>query len=214
MSWIDKKRIEYEERFLKLLNNKKINNNLYQIPEHLKIAETPSLQKDRNQIYKIMNNKFNKEFGEKLQELYEKDSDKYYIGIHRTMSGFENVFKNGIVSRGTWIHDHVQIMKNFPFLLHQLSVADSYKGSFGSFIVKIPKKDIDPRYESSEERDPIFYKSNDITYVRPEYIVGYVPVNDGNLNEFIPNDFPAKQYDSNIEFLYDESIKNIITKKR
>lgn len=85
---------------------------------------------------------------------------------HRSASFFDDIFEKGIeYTNGTDIHDHVQIIKNFPLMLHEIKHCEEYKLSNGSFIVKIPKKCIEGNIENAE---PIYYKDKTgKTYLRP-----------------------------------------------
>ena len=138
------------------------------------------------------------------------------IGIHRTSSDPTKIMTEGLQynSSDPNIHDHVQICKNFPFLLTQLMSANEYKGSTTSLIVKIPKKDIDPNVETNLERKPIYYVKDGRTYLKPNYIVEHVPVNNGNLNEFIFNKVQITDYSQVDDFIYDENINEILQQKR
>ena len=123
--------------------------NKYEIPERYKKAEVPFLQKDRNDMYEEMNYKIDKEIGEILQQLYDYESDKYSIGIHRTASIPKDIFKEGIkYDDYPNIHDHVQIFDNFPFMLREISHAEGYKVSNGAFIIKVPKTSIKGKKDS------------------------------------------------------------------
>lgn len=182
-----------------------------------------------------MNNRLDIEFGNMMQQIYEQNQDEYYIGIHRTGADTESIMTKGISysSSGIYgyndekddyisckdIHDHVEIIKNFPKFLHSMACAYQYKCSTKSFIVKIPKKDIDPYFKTDEERSPIYYVKNGKVYLRPEYIIGYVPVKMdefdkiGIINKFIPNQ-NTYTYDSTTQLIYDENINPLVVQKK
>lgn len=164
----------------------------------------------------MVNKRFDKDFGELMEQLYLIDGEECYIGIHRTSSDPTKIMTEGLQynSSDPNIHDHVQICKNFPFLLTQLMSANEYKDSTTSLMVKIPKKDIDPNVETDLEREPIYYVKNGRTYLKPNYIVGHVPVNNGNLNEFIFNEVQITDYSQVDDFIYDENINEILQQKR
>lgn len=212
MSYIDRVSMEQEKKFINLLEKK----NKYAIPKYLKRAEYKFLQKQRNKDYKTVNKKFSKDFGDVMEQIYLLDSEEYYIGIHRTSSDPNKIMAEGLQYNDCSpnIHDHVQICKNFPFLLTQLMSANEYKGSTTSLIVKIPKKDIDPNFETDNERNPIYYVKDGHSYLKPNYIVGHVPVNNGNLNEFIINEVQMTDYSKVEGFVYDENINELLEQKR
>jgi len=237
-NWIERKKLEKEKSFLNLIKKRKNqNDNLYTIPKHLNKAafSYKSAKKFTDKLYKIMNNRLDKSFGEKMQQLYEQGQEEYYIGIHRTGADPEKLMKEGICysTNGYYgftnnkeasispkcLGDHVQTMDTFPFLLHQLACAYNYKFSCGSLIVKIPKKDIDNKYETNETREPIYYVKDGQVYLRPEYIIGYVPCKIeeygklGIINEFIPNNNKIT-YDDTTQFVYDEKIEPLINQKK
>lgn len=211
MSWIERIKLENENRFLEMCHKQ---NDKYKIPKELKEAEYPFLQKDRNKIYKRQNQKYTNEFGKIMEQIYQYMNDEYYIGIHRTCNDADNMMYEGIKMKSNIndITNHVQIIKNFPLLLEELQNADNYKGATTSLIIKIPKKDIDIHIES-DDREPIYYEKDGNLYLNPKFIIGHVPVNDGNLNQFIFNDNidpTISQYPT----FYDEAIKDDLNKKR
>lgn len=176
----------------------------YSIPKEYKKSEYKLLKKENLDAYNEMNNSINKVTGETLQALYEYDNDKYYIGIHRTSLQPEQVFKDGIKTRETDINDHVQLMKDFPFMLREIKNCEGYKFSSGCFIIKVPKPYVNG---TKEEAKPIYYaKDNGLTYLRPEYIAAYVPVLNGQIGKIEMNDYSHNIYNENTEFLYDDNI--------
>lgn len=184
------------------------NKDLYHIPKKYKKAEQKYLQKDRNEMYDEMDYTLDKKIGFILEQLYEYKNDEYYIGIHRTCNDKDLIMHDGLcygTDKEPYIHDHVQIMKNYPFFLRELKYCESYKGSLGCILVKVPKKDIDPKYKD-DTSEPIYYVSKDgKSYLRPEYIVGYVDVINRQIKEVELNKFPHNDiYDENTVFLYDE----------
>ena len=214
MSWIEKAKIESEKKFLALLK-KQEKTMKYYIPKEYKKAETPDLQKDRNNIYKRQNKKYDIEFGKLMEQIYTFEQEDYYVGIHRTCTDVNKIMKEGIAMKlnSTDIHDHVQIIKNFPFLLEQIEHSIEYKSSAFTLILKIPKKDIDPKFETNLEREPIYYEKENQIYLNPKYIVGVAPRNSGELNEFIFNELIDKNI-KNYPTYYDENIMNLINQKK
>ena len=233
-SWIERKKLEAEKSFLQLL---KKNNNKYTIPKYLNRSEYSYKEAIKNvdRLYKEMNNTLDVEFGNIMQQIYEQNQEEYYIGIHRTGADIEKIMKEGISysSSGLYgdingidscissknIHDHVQIIKNFPQFLYSLAWAYKYKFSDKSLIIKIPKKDIDPKFETDKERNPIYYVKDGKVYLKPEFIIGYVPVEIdemnkiGVINEFIPNQ-NTYTYDKTTQLIYDENIESLVTQKK
>ena len=186
-----------------ILNN---NNNYYMIPEKYKKAEIPELQDGRNDMYDFANGKIDRKIGETLEALYNYESDKYMIGIHRTASSKENIFEKGIEFKdSTYIHDHVQMFENFPFMLREIMLCENYKLSRGCFIVKIPKNAIKG---SEMDAEPIYYKNKDgKIHLRPEFVCAYVPVENEKLKEVDFNNLSHdKLYEESPMFYQDESI--------
>lgn len=213
MSWIEKEKINSEKNFITLLKRQG-KSMKYNIPKEYKKAEISYLQKERNNIYKRQNKKYDIEFGKIMEQIYTFEQEKYYVGIHRTCNDVKKIMNEGIAMKNnsTDIHDHVQIIKNFPFMLEQIEHANEYKGSTSVLILKIPKKDIDCHYETIEKRDPIYYKKNDKFFLNPKYIVGFVPNNGGEINEFIFNEIIDKNVNIYPHY-YDDGINNFQNKK-
>lgn len=213
MSWIEKEKINSEKKFLALLK-KQEKAMKYNIPKELKKAEVPYLQKERNNIYKRQNKKYDIKFGKIMEQIYSFEHEKYYVGIHRTCNDVNKIMKEGIAMKKnlTDINNHVQIIKNFPFMLEQIEHANEYKGSTAVLILKIPKKDIDCNYETMEERDPIYYQKDGTLFLDPKYIVGFVPNNGGEISDFIFNDVIDKNVNIYPHY-YDDSISNLQNKK-
>ncbi len=182
------------------------NKKLFEIPKKFNIPEAPYLKKDRNEIYKDMNYKIDKNIGEILQQLYEYESDKYLIGIHRTASTPKEIFKSGIIyDEYPNIHDHVQIFQNFPFMLREIMYAENYKISNGVFIIKVPKSSI--KGEKNVDVEPLYYRGKDgKVYLRPEFICAYIPVYKRELLGVELNKYPHNIYDENTEFLLDTNL--------
>lgn len=180
---------------------------LYPIPIKYKKAELPELQEDRDDMFDFVNNKIDKKIGETLEALYNYESDKYMIGIHRTASLKESIFEKGIkFDEAPYIHDHVQMFNNFPFMLREIMLCENYKFSRGCFIVKIPKESIKGTEETAE---PIYYKNKDGNiYLRPEFICAYVPVENKKIQNIEFNNLiHDKIYDEAPMFYQDDSAK-------
>lgn len=83
MSWIEKEKINSEKKFLALLK-KQEKTMKYNIPKELKRAEVPYLQKERNNIYKRQNKKYDIEFGKIMEQIYSFEHENImwvYIGL-------------------------------------------------------------------------------------------------------------------------------------
>lgn len=181
----------------------------YTIPKKYKKAEYRLLQKDRNEIYNKMNNSIDKLIGETLQSIYDYESDEYVTGIHKTGAfSFDQGFSKGIPTRGVpdTINDHVSIIKNFPVMLAGIKSCEKYKFSKGVFILKIPKKSINGNINDAE---PLYYKDEKgEVYIRPEYIIAYVPVLNEKICDVYMNDYPHdKLYTEETEFYYEGSLE-------
>ncbi len=161
------------------------------------------------------------ELGEELDHLFL--ADDYIIGIHRTgytpmddemiSSTFsKGLINNGDVMQGAFgsfgsyinIEKTVTICSNFPILNIQLKSANSYKGSDGCIIIKIPKS-----YLGKKDGDlkPIYYNDNGQIKLLPEFIYGYVKVDsEGKISNIIHNPNYSDIHDlDNTNLLYDSS---------
>ena len=228
MGLYERKKIEYENKFLEMVKNQKLkslDNFEYQkIPiEYSTLDYTgekitnPKLKKDLKNVYDEFNNKLDKKFCDTLKKILEENKDEYYIGIHRTANDQLPLLEEGLRQKyGSYsIHNHVQIMHNFLHMLREIRYAYTYKGSTSCLIVKIPKKDVD-RNIQSDEREPIFFRVNNDDneiYLCNKYILGYVPVQMDNMPSiFIEN--RCKEYiPENSEMLYDETIEKLVNCK-
>lgn len=187
-----------------ILNN---GNNYYIIPKKYKKAEMKELQDDRDDMYNFVNGKIDKKIGKTLEALYNYENDKYMIGIHRTSSLKNNIFEKGIeYKNSTYIHDHVQMFDNFPFMLREIMLCENYKLSRGCFIVKIPREAIKGMEDTAE---PIYYKNqDDKIYLRPEFICAYVPVENKEIKGIEFNELSHdKLYTASTMFYQDESVE-------
>lgn len=197
MNFVDKIRKRDEER-LKELSEK------YFIPKRFKSSakvflNNKSIIKDYDKKYNEMQYQIPKETGKILQELF--DDDNYMLGIHRTNFSYEEIFKNGLKMRGNDFTDNVQISGYFPFLLEQIKYCKEYKASTGCIIVQIPKTNDKPIYFAGGE-------NNSEYYLLPEYIAGYIPVFDKNVEDIIIN--PNYRIEHNYEtdgLEYDERLE-------
>lgn len=191
----------------KISEKLKIDKEYYNIPIEYKKAEYDFFQDDRNLIYDEMNNSIDLMIGKKIQSLYDYDQENYYTGIHRTINSPNVVFSKGINVRANDLSSHVQIMGNLPLMLREIKNCNNYKGSLGCYIVKIPKKGY--KYNGIDPV-PLFYKSEDgELYLRPEFILAYVPVYDRELTDVVFNKENHDIYSEETEFYTDETVKTI-----
>ena len=162
------------------------------------------------------------ELGDELDKLFLEDD--YSIGIHRTGYTMMNdeilndMFSNGLINNGHLgsganigqfdIDKTVTFFNDFSLMYGQLKAASAYKNSQGCIIVKIPKSYLGLK---EGEIKPIFNKENTINRLLPEFIYGYVPVNENNVGEIIhnPNYKDIHNYDNyNQNLYYDSSVVN------
>ena len=155
------------------------------------------------------------ELGKEIENLWD---DDYIVGIHRTgdtpvtENFLKDVFNNGLINNGHAmqgvkdeyinIERTVSLFKNMIVFVGQLKAAKGYKGSDGSIIVKIPKSYLGM---SEGEIKPIFFENNGQIRLLPEFIYGYVSVDDKyNCGDIIknPNYNNTHDYD-NEGLLYD-----------
>lgn len=139
------------------------------------------------------------ELGMELDSLFE--DENYAIGIHRTGYNYmdqkmiDNIFNEGLINNGHImqggmagnfdIEKTVSIFRDFTVLNGQLKAANSYKGSQGCIIVKIPKSYLG---KADGPIEPIYYKHDNVTKLLPEFVYGYIPVdNEGRLGEINRN---------------------------
>lgn len=140
------------------------------------------------------------ETGKYLEALFH-NSEDYILGIHRT--GFSHmtnemilqVFNNGLKNlgdrmQGALSHSNKNIEKIvsfidfFPLLIGQIKNASHYKTSTGVFVIKIPKSYLG---EKAGEIKPIYFRDKETMYLLPEFICGYIPVNDTTVGNFVTN---------------------------
>jgi len=139
------------------------------------------------------------ELGEELDKLF-LDND-YIIGIHRTgytsinENILKDIFENGLINNGHAmvgapvgqcdIEKTVSLFNDFAVLCGQLKSSHGYKCSEGCVIVRIPKECL---YESDKEPMPMYYESEGVIRLLPQFIYGYVPVDrEGKLGTIYKN---------------------------
>lgn len=193
MDWVERKRKESELMFEKMKK-------FYRIPEKYKDAADlfykdnkfkkmklkmgqdkmlKGLVDDWNKIYEEMQYKVPKEIGEELEKLF--SDEDYVLGIHRTdlyVDQIQNwVFTNGLKNRSTEYSSTVQEFSHFPLMLHEIMYCNYYKNSQGCVIVRLPK----------DQKLPIYFVNDGQYYILPEYIYGYIEVEDFEMKRFIKN---------------------------
>lgn len=203
------------QKILLALEKDEINNEIdkYNIPIKYNIPEASFLKKDREEIYKEMNNTIDKNIGETLEQIYSYNQEEYVTAIHRTSLSKEQIINN-IFEQGISYEydlkpdhcDHVQIIENFPFFLREIKYCNNYKFSQGVVILKIPKKYIGK--EKTDELLPLYYKANDgKTYLRPEFVSAYVPVKNEKICDVIFNTKNHNIYNNDTIYHIDDRIK-------
>ena len=167
------------------------------------------LRKDTKYTATLIKDKIPKDLGLILQELYDYKNDEYFIGIHRTCTDKNFIFKNGIkYGDSTEFDNHVQVFNDLVHMLSEIIDCESYKGSVGCIIVKIPKKDIRKEY-ANEKSEEIFYTDSDgDLYLKPEYVAGYVRVGLSTIKSVEFNTLKHDDiYNENTKYFFDENIK-------
>jgi len=193
MDWVERKRKESELMFEKMKK-------FYRIPEKYKDAADLFYKDDKpkekklklkknkilkdtvdawNKVYEEMQYKVPKEIGEELEKLF--SDEDYVLGIHRTNLYVDQIqkliFTNGLKNRSTEYSSTVQRFHHFPTMLQEIMYCDYYKISQGCVIVRLPK----------EQKLPIYFVNNGQYYILPEYIYGYIEVEDFEMKRFIKN---------------------------
>ena len=130
-------------------------------------------------------------------ELYNSFSNNNYVlGIHRTgYTRINNNILNDIFSNGLYSNGHVlsggitgkyDIEKTVSFydsfveLCVNIKQCRGYKGSDGCILLKIPKK--------LKNNSQLFYiDDNNQVRILPEYVYGYIPVNNMNVDSIVHN---------------------------
>lgn len=198
-------------RIMIFANSTKPVTEFYTIPKKYKKAEYKSLQDERNKMYNNLNKSIDKKIGETLEALYNYQEDEYITGIHITGNlVYFDGFEKGIPTRERpdRFVDHIMVTKSFPYMLHYIKYCNQYKFSSGAFIIKIPRKSLEKDgYISSAL---LYYKDEaGRIYIRPEYIVAYVPVLNEKMCDVYINDYPHnKLYNEETEFYCDGILEN------
>jgi hypothetical protein len=153
-----------------------------------KYKELKNIIDDYNDMYEEVQYKFPKKTGEVLEKIFE--DKESILGIHRTnltnKQIEEKIFTYGLKNRSLEYTTTIQTSKSFPFILNEIKNASGYKNSNNCVIVVLPK----------EQKLPIYYELNSEFYLLPEYILGYINVDDLNLN-INPNYKAIHDYDTN-----------------
>ena len=168
-----------------------------------------------------------KKIGKDLEKQFE--SDEYIIGIHRTgytpMNSkiINQVFNEGLINNGhamsggvkqsVNIEDTVTLFSKFFVCYGQIKSTPDYKNSQGCFIIKIPKSYLGKK---EGEIKPIYYLKQGYPMLLPEFIYGYVWVNEGGFVKSMvknPNYSDYHIYNDE-ELLYDSSVNNMTNSKK
>lgn len=157
------------------------------------------------------------EVGKELSSLF--DDPNYIVAIHRTGYSviddeylkdvfFNGLINNGDVMSGAYQENYIDIEKtatlfyDFVIMNGQIKSAGNYKGSKGSIIIKIPKSYIGL---AEGEIKPIYFKEeNGINRLLPEFIYGYLPVDQGKVGDIVHNPNYTDYHDYSNEGLYYE----------
>lgn len=160
--------------------------------------------------------------GEELQSIVQ--SEEYVLGIHRTGSTkinpdindpnlknifFKGLFNNGDIMSGANngqcdIEKTVSLINDPFFLGRTLKTVDSYKKSTGCIVVKITKSYL---CKKSGDIMPIYYHQNGIIRLCPEFIYGYIPVENHRATTIIRNpNYKDKHNIINEKSVYDDRV--------
>lgn len=116
-----------------------------------------------------------KRLGAELEAIY-RNSD-VYLGIHRTDLDFQTIFQSGIKMRDNEYDSNISVYGYFPQYLSEILKAESYKCSVGIVIVVLP------RITSK----PIYFVDRNRNYLLPEYIWGYIALQEQKIVDVIRN---------------------------
>lgn len=158
------------------------------------------------------------ELGEELDNLFL--DDNYVIGIHRTgytritNDVLKDIFEKGLINNGhafqgapteqCYIERTVSLFHDFPILCAQLKASHGYRCSEGCIIVRIPKECL---YETNKEPMPMYYESDGGTRLLPQFIYGYIPVdNEGRLGNIHKNPNYQETPIKNENLLFDDKV--------
>lgn len=195
------------------------NNVSYSVVKDYKIKRTDGFVYNIAKGYDSFGYMTNK-LGVELRNLFE---GGYSVGIHRT--GYTNVgikyindvFNNGLINNTgamigvnkndeVYIDDTVTLFDNFLVMYGQIKAAYKYKDSNGVIIVRIPSAYVGKKDGTAK---PIYWEdSYGQVRLLPEYIYGYVPVNDGICGDIIKNPNYKDVHDyQNDGLIYDSSVE-------
>lgn len=178
------------------------NKNLYTIFSSKYIKELIKKTKNhvnKSQIYKLIKEwdeelLVPQEIGKYLEDLLE--NDKLTIGIHRTEVNdtiIDNIITDGLKNNGDLssgaIEENPDLNKTVSFpkniLNAMISLKSSYKNSTGGFLLAFPSDIVD---ENGEIKDNDYFKINEnikgTTYIKSEYVLGYIDTKYGVMNYF------------------------------
>ncbi len=217
--WICKSKEKYQQLFERLRKNAP-KEGMYFIPRkyrdardlYSKKAQQNEIIKSQiqyeNEVYERMQNCIPEQIGKTLETIFENPNDD--LCIHRTDYSLEQItqvmFQKGIPVRDTDYTSNLSKFKHFPTILEQIAVCSEYKNAKGCLLVRIPKNN----------QLPLYYKDNNFVpnleqlFLLPEYIYGYVPVEDGKLKDVILNPNYVENHSYRVDDLYyDERLNPI-----
>lgn len=208
--WIKRVREESKRKFEELLKKSKKIDGMYEIPKKYEDASIlysskssknefiKARIKEQNDVYKEMQYQVPEEIGKNLQSIYE--NEEYTLMIHRTDYDMEQIknqmFQKGLPMRDTDYTCNLSTYNHFPTILQQIKFCNDYKNSQGCIIVKMPKN-IDL---------PLYYEYNDLLCLLPEYIYGYIKVNEEKVENMFLNPLYKDNHDYDPEGLYYDEI--------
>lgn len=165
-----------------------------------KFRGVKTIVEDWNSIYEEVNYKVPESIGKELENLFA--SDDYLLGIHRTPLTVEmveaDIYSQGLRNRSREYSSTVQTFKHFPSILREILLCNYFKGANGCILVCLPKN----------QQLPIYKKEGDKLYILPEYIYGYVEVEDEKIVGMSHNPFYLEKHEYDPTGLfYDEDLK-------
>lgn len=175
-------------------------------PRLLEYETTRKNIEDESLNYQKMDNTILESIGVKLQTLYE--TENFMLGIHRTPADEQTIvntyFNDGLKNIKPEYDNTISTYKYFPTLLHEISKCESgWKNSKGCLLVLIPKEPEIPFYRVVKNE-----KNQEMYFVLPTFIYGYVGVENGEITKLVKNLNYGKDCFFDEETIPDEYIIN------
>lgn len=147
--------------------------------DYLTSDESKYIKSSKNDIKYFVNhykNNVNSETYIILKQIYNTKKDECYLGLYNIQYDVDLLLEEGIPFgiRGNFTN-RIKIINNFDLLLNSISSCDDERQSYGSLIIKIPKKSI------TSKSEPIYYDNEGTLYLNPKYVVCFVPVKERKL---------------------------------